>query len=169
MSKTNKNKKKISEQLGRAIKLKKFPEFYWNNTDLPLKIKPSQIPNSGNGVWTYTFIPKGTRIGYYEGRVLCDENQITDYSFTLNKKWFVDGLQFPRSIIAMINDVYNTNLKTNCEFDVQTRDINTGELLLGKNRRVFLASTEDIHEGTELFASYGDDYWECEQRQAYFS
>jgi hypothetical protein len=164
-----KTKKTISEQLGRPIMLRKSPEFYWNNTDLPLKIEPSQIPNSGNGVWTHTDIPKGTRIGYYEGRVLCGEDKITDYSFTLNQKWFVDGLQFPRSIIAMINDVYNTDFETNCEFDVQTRDLDTGELLQARHRRVFLVSTEDIESGSELFASYGDEYWECEQRQAYFT
>lgn len=165
MSKTKKQKSKL---LGRAIQLRKMPEFYWNNTDLPLIIKTSQIPNAGNGVWTETHIPSGTRIGFYEGRVLCDENKITDYSFTLSKKWFVDGLYYPRSIIAMINDVYNTEFATNCEFDVQTRDIETGELLPCKSRRVFLVATEDIPKGTELFASYGDEYWECEQRQAYF-
>jgi uncharacterized protein len=147
------------------IMLSKMPEFYWNNTDLPLVIKTSQIHNSGNGVWTNTFIPKGTRIGYYEGRVLCGDDQITDYSFTLNKKWFVDAFQFPRSIIAMINDVYCSRFKTNCEFDVQTRDLDTGELLQGQHRRVFLASTKDIPKGSELFASYGDEYWDCKQRE----
>jgi len=163
------SKKNISKELGRPIQLKKSPEFYWNNTDLLLRVRTSQIPNSGNGVWSDTFIPSGTRIGFYEGQILCGDENITDYSFTLNKKWFVDGSRFPRSIIAMINDTYKTDFKTNCEFDVQTRDIETGELLIGKKRRVFLASTEDIEPRTELFASYGDEYWECEHRQAYFA
>ena len=159
-------KEHISKELKRPVKLLKEKVCYINTTDLRLEIKESTIKNAGNGVFTKEFIPANTRVGFYEGIVSKDERLITDYTFTLSNKWFVDGSHYPRSYIAMVNDPFNGEFKYNCEFDVQHVDKN-GKTLRFKDRRVFLRSIVDIEPGEELFASYGDDYWNCETRKKY--
>lgn len=159
-------KKHISKDLGRPVKLLKEKVCYINTTDLRLEIKESNIKNAGNGVFTKEFIPKDSRIGFYEGIVSNDERLITDYTFTLSDKWFVDGFHYPRSYIAMVNDPFDGTFEYNCEFDVQ-HVTKSGKQLRFKDRRVFLKAIKDIEPGEELYASYGDDYWQCESRQKY--
>ena len=159
-------KKHVSKDLGRPVRLRKAIPCCINTTKLRLEVKKSQIENAGNGVYTKESIPNGTLIGYYEGKVSQDEKYISDYTFTLSKKWFVDGLDYPRSYIAMVNDPFNCDFEYNCEFDLLTHG-KDGKPLRFKDRRVFLVSTKDIEAGEELYASYGDDYWNCDSRKNY--
>ena len=163
----NKGKKTISKELGRPVHLKSLPFMVYNNTDLRLKTAPSQIEGAGNGVWTDEFIPKNSRIGFYDGIVLKGDHKITDYSFTLSDTYFVDGEPSPRCIIAMINDPIGSSFGHNCEFDVLYNDEITGVRLKQKKRRVFLKAIKNIKPNTELFASYGDEYWTTPERKAH--
>ena len=162
-----KGKKTISKELGRPVKLNTLPFMVYNNTDLRLVTAPSQIKGAGNGVWTKEFIPKGTRIGFYDGIVLKGDHKITDYSFTLSNTYFVDGEPSPRCIIAMINDPIGSSFKHNCEFDVLYNDEETGLRLRQQDRKVFLKAIRNIKADTELFASYGDEYWTTPERKAH--
>ena len=152
-----------------ARQLKISPEdLCYNNTDILLELKSSSIPNSGRGLFLKeSRINEGQLIGYYDGDVTKDERKLSDYSFTLDDDWFVDGLEFPRCYIAMINDPYGSNFECNCEFRLLTRDEETKKTLPPQKRRIYLVALRDIERGEELFASYGEDYWNCESRQKY--
>ena len=50
--------------------------------------------------------------------------------------------------MAMINDAYKTENKVNCEFIIN-------EI----NEIVEIWSIDNINIGSELFISYGNDYW----------
>jgi SET domain-containing protein len=129
-----------------------FENIFYNNTQFILDIKPSNIKNGGNGLFSLQNIPNETMIGYYIGDVLSGNNKVTDYSFEISKKYFIDAKEFPRCFIAMINDAKNSQFVNNCEFRIIEKKIK-------KNNRICLYSIKDIKKYDELFASYGDEYW----------
>ena len=129
-----------------------FENFYYNNTKFILDIKPSNIKNGGNGLFSLQNIPNETMIGYYIGDILSGNNKVTDYSFQISKKYFIDAKEFPRCYIAMINDAKNSQFVNNCEFRIIEKKIK-------KNNKICLYSIKDIKRCDELFASYGDEYW----------
>jgi SET domain-containing protein len=129
-----------------------FENFYYNNTEFILDIQLSNIKNAGNGLFSFQYIPKDTMIGYYKGDVLSGNNKVTDYSFEISPKYFIDAKEFPRCFIAMINDAKNSQFENNCEFRIIEKKIK-------KNSIICLYSIKDIKKGDELFASYGDEYW----------
>ena len=129
-----------------------FDNFYYNNTKFILDIKPSNIKNGGNGLFSLQNIPNETMIGYYVGDILSGNNKVTDYSFQISKKYFIDAKEFPRCFIAMINDAKNSQFVNNCEFRIIEKKIK-------KNNKICLYSIKDIKRCDELFASYGDEYW----------
>ena len=144
-----------------------IPPTYYNNTDHILHVQPSQIPEAGNGIYFYDkTIEKGEFIGYYDGKVVKSNPKecVGDYSFELNKHWYVDARAFPRPYTAMINDAYRSKFTNNCEFVLVKHD-DDGNKLTGKDMKIALQTTRRIHSGEELFASYGDAYWECESRK----
>lgn len=152
-----------------AKNLKISPEnLCYNNTDILLELKTSTIPNSGRGLFLKEErINEGQLIGYYDGDVTKDDKKLSDYSFTLDDDWFVDGLEFPRCYIAMINDPYGSEFECNCEFQLLTQDEKTNKTLPPHKRKIYLVALRDIERGEELFASYGEDYWSCKTRQKY--
>jgi len=129
-----------------------FKNFYYNNTKFILDIKPSNIQNGGNGLFCLQNIPNETMIGYYIGDILYGNNKVTDYSFQISKKYFIDAKEFPRCYIAMINDAVNSQFVNNCEFRIIENKIK-------KNNKICLYSIKNIKRYDELFASYGDEYW----------
>ena len=129
-----------------------FDNFYYNNTKFILDIKPSNIKNGGNGLFSLQNIPNETMIGYYKGDILSGNNKVTDYSFQISKKYFIDAKEFPRCYIAMINDAKNSQFVNNCEFRIIENKIK-------KKNKICLYSIKNIKRCDELFASYGDEYW----------
>jgi len=148
--------------------MEKLPDFslnniYWNNTKLILNVENSNIPNSGNGIFTYQNIPKETLIGYYDGELKKDNGScVGDYSFSITNKFYIDARNFPRSYIAMINDCYGSKFKNNCEFRMELYDKNNKKLKI-KDRKISLWSIRNIKCGEELYADYGEDYWKCKR------
>lgn len=132
-----------------------IPELIWNNADngLILTVAKSTIPNAGKGVFTQQLIKKGQRIGVYLGDLRKDPKRITNYSFTIDKDWYIDSSAFPRCIIAMVNDVHGTKLRTNAEFRISE------DLEDFTKTSIVLYATKDILPGMEIFASYGPEYW----------
>jgi len=162
---------KEEKDIAKKLNLKPFvcnEQLYWNNSkdNLHLAVQKSTIPNGGNGVFSYErVIRKGQLIGYYEGVVYHVDgpykSKTNDYGMTLDEKtgWYIDAEAFPRSIIAMVNDVVGSNFKPNTEFSLLTHDPVTRKKLKGKDIKCFLTASTNIYYGEELFASYGDEYW----------
>ena len=48
----------------------------------------------------------------------------------------------------MMNDTYGSKARTNCEFVIDK-----------EAKRVFIRTLEDISPLTEMYVSYGDEYW----------
>jgi hypothetical protein len=152
------------------IMCKRMTQTYYHNSEFSLCLATSQIPNSGLGVYTDSFIPANTLIDEYTG-MLRDHGGL--YALQLIPGLFVDASVWPRCYMGIINDctyiapVYKKKkkhriditpaayyditgnvLKTNCEFRV-----------FPKEKKAYIYSIVDIPIGSELFISYGDSYW----------
>ena len=138
----------------------KLPKLY-HCSQYELYINKSNIQNSGYGVFTRTFIPKDTMIDEYYGEYT-ESLPGGEYFFRINNDGGINAIDEPRCYMAMLNDasfvpkskrqlkkfVYH-DYKNNCHFKVD-------EI----NKKVYVFSKIDIPSETELFISYGDEYWQ---------
>ena len=132
---------------------------YVNTSPFDLYIDNSKILGAGLGVYTCDFIPENTIIDEYRGKLIETDNPITnEYYYELvtgdaSKGILTVGIDasgLPRNYMAMINDAsFHKVLKNNCEFQ---DDI--------ENKKVYVVTLRDIEPYEELFASYGDGYWD---------
>src|SRR4051812_19573230 len=120
-----------------------------------LEIKESNIPAAGSGLFTTKFIPKGTRIVEYKGRIRTwkevqheDENY---YIFYVTRNHIIDGSRHKKSLARYINDAKGLRkikgLNNNAEFIVD-------------GLKVFVEAIRDIPAGAEIFVGYGKEYWD---------
>jgi len=120
-----------------------------------LYVKKSTIPNSGKGLFTKKFIPKGTRIVEYKGRVskwkdVKDEDGKNGYIFYVNRNHVIDALPVKTALARYANDarglVRIKGITNNCDY-------------ITDGTRAYIESKKDIPAGGEIFVDYGTDYW----------
>lgn len=125
---------------------------------MALIVKKSQIPGSGNGLWTTKAFKKEARIIEYRGevigwgeylkRVKKDED---GYLFYFNKKRCIDAFHTPQFKARYANDANGftriKGLKNNSEYEI------VGE-------QCFIVATRDIKAGEEILTDYTKDYWD---------
>lgn len=120
-----------------------------------LVVKKSTIPDSGLGLFTKVFIPKGSRIVEYKGRVSKwkDVKNESDngYLYTINNNHVINAKPFKKALARYANDARGIGrikgITNNCDY------INDG-------LRAFIESKRDIPAGSEIFVSYGKEYWD---------
>ena len=120
-----------------------------------LVVKKSTIPNSGKGLFTKKFIPKGTRIVEYKGKISAwrdvkDEDGRNGYIFYVNRNHVIDALPVKSALARYANDarglVRIKGVKNNCDY-----------ITYGK--KAYIESKKDISAGEEILVDYGTDYW----------
>ncbi len=120
-----------------------------------LFVKKSTIPNSGKGLFTKKFIPKGTRIIEYKGKVSTwkeveDEDGKNGYIFFVNRNHVINALTTKKSLARYANDakglVRVKGLLNNCDY-------------ITDGKKAYIESKKDIEAGGEIFVDYGNDYW----------
>jgi uncharacterized protein len=120
-----------------------------------LQVKESTIPNSGKGLFTRKFIPSGTRIVEYKGKITdwnsVKNNSDNGYIYSVNNKHVIDAGKHLKAFARYANDARGiTRVKgitNNCHY------VNDGV-------RVFIEAIRDIPAGGELFVAYGKEYWD---------
>lgn len=120
-----------------------------------LFVKKSTIPNSGKGLFTKKFIPKGTRIVEYKGRIskwkdVKDEDGKNGYIFYVNRNHVIDALPVKSALARYANDarglVRVKGITNNCDY-------------ITDGKKAYIESKKDIPAGGEIFVDYGGDYW----------
>lgn len=119
-----------------------------------LFVKTSGIPGSGKGLFTTEFIPKGTRIVEYKGRVTTwkdvEKDWTNGYIYTINNKHVIDAKRTLKALARYANDARGlTRVKgitNNCTY---TND----------GTKAYIESVKDIAAGAEIFVDYGREYW----------
>lgn len=120
-----------------------------------LLIKKSKIPGAGKGLFTKKFIPKGTRIVEYKGRITTWKNVLNGkkfnaYVYYINRNHVIDAMRRKSAFARYANDangITKNGLLNNTRYILE-------------NRRVFLHSKRDIQAGEEILVSYGNEYWQ---------
>lgn len=120
-----------------------------------LFVKRSAIPNSGKGLYTKKFIPKGTRIVEYKGRIsswkdVKDEDGKNGYIFYVTRNHVINALPVKSALARYANDarglVRIKGLNNNCDY-------------ITDGKKAYIESKKDIPAGAEILVDYGTDYW----------
>jgi SET domain-containing protein len=125
------------------------------NLEKQLYVKKSTIPDSGKGLFTRKFIPKGTRIVEYKGRIttwkeVADEDGKNGYIFYVNRNHVINALPTKKALARYANDARGlkriTGLVNNCDY-------------ITDGLKAYIESKKDIPAGAEILVDYGKDYW----------
>src|SRR5688572_10608739 len=125
------------------------------NLEKQLYVKKSTIPDSGKGLFTRKFIPKGTRIVEYKGRIttwkeVADEDGKNGYIFYVNRNHVINALPTKTALARYANDARGlkriTGLVNNCDY-------------ITDGLKAYIESKKDIPAGAEILVDYGKDYW----------
>lgn len=120
-----------------------------------LYVKRSQIPNSGKGLFTKKFIPKGTRIVEYLGKIsswkdVKDEDGKNGYIFYVNRNHVINALPTTKALARYANDARGLSkikgVTNNCDY-------------VTDGLKAYIESKKDIPAGSEILVDYGKDYW----------
>jgi hypothetical protein len=120
-----------------------------------LFVKKSSIPGSGKGLYTKKFIPKGTRIVEYKGKIsawkdIKDEDGRNGYIFYINRNHVIDALPVKSALARYANDarglVRIKGVTNNCDY-------------ISDGLKAYIESKKDIPAGSEILVDYGKDYW----------
>ena len=139
---------------------KRYPKNSNFNKNLAslIVVKTSNIPQAGNGAFAKTIIPKGTRIGEYNGKLLSlleyEALEDKSYVFEVAKKYqnryylfYIDAMR--GDDLRYVNGAYGED---------QSSQINVESYQYAE--RIFFRATRTILPGEELLIDYGDNYWE---------
>jgi uncharacterized protein len=125
------------------------------NLEKQLYVKKSSIPESGKGLYTRKFIPKGTRIVEYKGKIttwkeVADEDGKNGYIFYVNRNHVINALPTKKALARYANDARGlkriTGLINNCDY-------------ITDGLKAYIESKRDIPAGAEILVDYGKDYW----------
>lgn len=122
-----------------------------------LVVKKSNLPEAGKGLFAGHFIPKGTTIAEYKGKIttwkevkLIDNNN--GYLYYVNRDHVIDARNDKKSKARYANDA--RGLK-------RIKGFINNAIYIESRGRVFIESTRDIAPGEEILVSYGKEYWDA--------
>ncbi|HTF21742.1 MAG TPA: SET domain-containing protein [Chryseolinea sp.] len=120
-----------------------------------LKVKRSQLPDAGMGLYTTKTIPRGTRIVEYKGRRskwkdVRDEDGRNGYIFYINRNHVIDALPTKKALARYANDARGLARVKGM--------INNADYVVD-GLKAYIESKRDIPAGAEIFVDYGKDYW----------
>ncbi len=122
-----------------------------------LKVKKSNIPKAGKGLFIHRDVKKGERIVEYHGEIIdwkeCDiraERDEGGYVFYVNRKKCIDAFHTPEALARFANDAEGLSkvkgIKNNCQYEIYK---NTG----------WITAIKNIKAGSEILVRYGGEYW----------
>ncbi|MEO6904583.1 MAG: SET domain-containing protein [Bacteroidia bacterium] len=121
-----------------------------------LYVTTSQLPGSGNGLYTAVEIYKTEIIAYYKGEILTDA-QAKLRAKKGNDKYFITLLD-GRILDSMKTECFAKYANDAVGF-LKSNFKNNAKIALDETNQVCLIATRNIKAGEEIFCSYGKQYW----------
>lgn len=126
---------------------------------MSLKVKKSQLPEAGKGLFTEKPIKKGEKIIEYKGEIIDwkeYEKRVLQnkdgYLFYISKKRCIDAFSTPKHMARFANDAAGLSrvkgLKNNSDYEIV-------------DDKCFIVARRDIKKGEEIFVNYTKEYWDC--------
>jgi SET domain-containing protein len=122
-----------------------------------LVVKKSRLKGAGKGLFTTKFIPKGTRIVEYKGKVTTWEEASSGRSFNgyiyyVNKNHVIDAKKTLNALARYANDARGLSKIEGIS--------NNSKYVQEDDNRVYIESFRNIEAGDEIFVGYGKEYWD---------
>lgn len=120
-----------------------------------LVVKKSTLPWAGKGLFTKKFIPKGTRIVEYKGRIttwkeVSKRKHTSRYIFYVKKDHVIDAEPYKKAIGRFANDARGL---------IKVKGITNNACYERDGLRIFITAEKDIPAGNEILVDYGREYW----------
>ncbi len=120
-----------------------------------LLVKRSTLPGAGKGLFTRVFIPKGTRIVEYKGKVTTwkevEQEIDNDYLYYYNSRHVINAKPYPKALARYANDAQGL---------VRVKGIVNNCVYEKADKKAYITSTRDIPAGAEILVSYKKEYWQ---------
>lgn len=122
-----------------------------------LVVKRSTLPGAGKGLFTKQFIPRGTTIVEYRGRITTwkevnHDEGTNGYLFYVKRDHVIDAKPFVKSLARFANDARGIKRMKGKSNNAEYKE---------RGLRVFIVATKDIPAGGEIFVDYGREYWKA--------
>jgi SET domain-containing protein len=120
-----------------------------------LVVRKSTIPGSGKGLFTKIFIPKGTRIIAYKGKISTwkeanHENGDNAYIYYVKRNHVIDAKPYKKALARYANDANGL---------VKIKGISNNCVYVEDGVDVYIHARKDILPGQEILVPYGPEYW----------
>jgi SET domain-containing protein len=122
-----------------------------------LFVKRSKLPHAGKGLFTKKFIPKGTRIVEYKGRIstwrdMSSNGHSSRYVFYVKRDHVIDAGPYKKAIGRFANDAVGL---------IKRKGLNNNAYYEQDGLRIFITAKKDIEPGSEILVGYGKGYWQA--------
>ena len=124
--------------------------------EIKLVIKKSTLPQAGKGLFTRYFIPAGTHIIEYKGRVTTwnevkEKEADNAYIMYVNRDHVINALPYKKALARYANDAKGVG---------KIRGLRNNAVYATVKKRVYIKAIRDIKAGEEILVDYGKSYWQ---------
>ena len=120
-----------------------------------IRVKKSTIPGSGKGLFAKEFIPAGTFIVQYKGKITTwkevdDNDGNNGYIYYVRRHHVIDASRRRSALARYANDA--RGLK-------RVKGITNNAVYDEVGLKVYIKAKKDIYPGQEILVEYGKEYW----------
>ena len=121
-----------------------------------IKVKISCLPGAGKGLFAKTFIPKGSRIVEYKGKITTwkevdDNDGNNGYIYYVKRNHVIDASRHSTALARYANDAKGLQ---------RVKGIINNAEYAEDGLKVYIQSKKDIPAGSEILVEYGKEYWD---------
>ena len=116
----------------------------------------STIKNAGLGLFTKSFIPKGTLIVEYKGKMktwkeILAGRGFNAYVYYLTRNHVIDARPVKSGLARFANDANGIS---------KTKGLRNNSSYTVSKKRVYIEAVKNIPAGSEILVDYGHEYWD---------
>lgn len=119
-------------------------------------VKSSCLPAAGRGLFAKEFIPKGTRIVEYKGKItnwkeVNDNDGNNGYIYYVKRHHVIDASRHAGAMARYANDARGLQ---------RVKGITNNAEYKEEGLKVYIESKKNIPAGAEILVEYGKEYWD---------
>lgn len=121
-----------------------------------VEVKESVLPGAGKGLFAKEFIPKGSRIVEYKGKITTwgeveHNDGANGYIYYVKRNHVIDASRTPSALARYANDARGLQ---------RVKGIRNNAAYVEEGIKVYIESRKDIPAGEEILVEYGKEYWD---------
>ena len=122
-----------------------------------LKVKKSVLPGAGKGLFTTGFIPEGSRITEYKGKIKSwkeakKDEGTNNYILYVNRNHVIDARPTKKAFARYANDASGVT---------RIKGVRNNSIYATDGLKVYIEAARDIPPGEEILVGYGKEYWDA--------